>query len=90
MVVELTGSQYYATESAIGADVSPGRLNLSYPYGNTSSIFTFMLSPPTKKRTISGWDGAEGLNISVTTYPLDMTSNLTFAGLYGGASDPIK
>ncbi|GAB7363437.1 hypothetical protein MBLNU230_g3711t2 [Neophaeotheca triangularis] len=80
---------YYATESALDAKVSPMGLNLTYPRGNASSIFTLMLSPPTGNPTISGWEGAEGLSVTVTTYP-EMEMNLTFAGMYGGASDPIQ
>ncbi|KAI6851712.1 hypothetical protein KC358_g37 [Hortaea werneckii] len=79
---------HYGTESAIDAEVTPGCLKLTYPYGNSSSIFTFLLSPPTLNGTLLGWGDADGLDVKVTIYP-EMSMNLTFAGMFGGASETI-
>ncbi|KAF2770373.1 hypothetical protein EJ03DRAFT_350452 [Teratosphaeria nubilosa] len=77
----------YPTEAAIEAKVSRGTLNLTYPYGNSSSIFSLLLSPPSLRattRTVSSWADADALDVKVTTFP-EMPMNLTFAGHYGGA-----
>ncbi|KAI6907896.1 hypothetical protein KC334_g4855 [Hortaea werneckii] len=79
---------HHATESTIDAEVTPGSLKLTYPYGNSSSIFTFLLSSPTPNGTLLDWNDADGLDVKITTYP-EMTLNLTFAGAFGGASETI-
>lgn len=64
-------------------------MNLTYPNGNSSSIFTMMMSPPRNRGTVSGWGDADGLNVHVKTFP-KMDMNITFAGWRGGAEDPIQ
>ena len=64
-------------------------MKLTYPYGNSSSLFTFLLSPPTPNGTLLDWSDADGLDVKVTTYP-EMSMNLTFAGMFGGASETIQ
>lgn len=79
----------YATEMHVIAEAGPGSLNLTYPEGNGTSIFTFLLSPFTKKRTISSLEDIQGLNLKVSG-TVDMNYTLSFAGGYGGADATIN
>lgn len=79
----------YATEAAVTAVASPGRLDLTYPYGNSSSIFSLLVSTFEKNHTIADWSGVQGLNVNVTGN-VNMTYELAFAGEYGGADETIN
>ncbi|KAI0127822.1 hypothetical protein BJ170DRAFT_580964 [Xylariales sp. AK1849] len=80
----------YPTEDALAAVVTPGELNLAYPRGNATSIFTFLVgsNPLGGKRDIASVEDIEGLNIQVSgtveTQPL-----ISFCGLEGGSCDVI-
>jgi len=80
---------YYSTESHVIAEATPGSLNLTYPSGTSDSIFTLLVSPFEKKRTISSLKDIQGLTVNVTG---NVVSNYTleFAGAYGGAGSTIK
>ncbi|KAI9836025.1 MAG: hypothetical protein M1819_001636 [Sarea resinae] len=79
----------YATEPALITEVSPYRLSLTYPFGNSSSIFSFIVSTVNSKPTISGWTDLEGLSVNVSG-SINLTYSLSFAGLYGGDDTPIN
>ncbi|KAF9877402.1 hypothetical protein CkaCkLH20_05102 [Colletotrichum karsti] len=80
----------HGTEEAMDVDVSPGRLGLSYPRGNSSSVFTFIVSsnPIGGKRDISGVADIEGLNITVGG-SVDLEPEVSFCGLVGGTCSVI-
>lgn len=54
---------YWATESAMQVDVQPYKLELTYPKGNESSIFTFIIgsNPLGQKRNVVEWGDVMGL-----------------------------
>jgi len=64
-------------------------LNITYPDGNSSSIFTLLVSPFAAKKTISGLQDIQGLNITLSG-TINMTESLNYAGGYGGADSTIK
>ncbi|ROW11777.1 hypothetical protein VPNG_04935 [Cytospora leucostoma] len=79
---------YWATEEAMQVEVSPYRLGLSYPRGNESSIFTFIVAsnPLGQKRDVLDWDDVMGLNVNVSG-TVDLENQVAFCGLLGGACD---
>ncbi|PWY81638.1 hypothetical protein BO94DRAFT_469951 [Aspergillus sclerotioniger CBS 115572] len=81
----------YPTETALQAEVAPYALNLTYPLGNASSTFTFVLAsnPLGGKRDISGFDDVDGLQIEVVGGSVDPVPAISFCGLVGGACDII-
>ncbi|KAI1338142.1 hypothetical protein F5Y15DRAFT_132837 [Xylariaceae sp. FL0016] len=79
----------WPTETALHVNVAPGKLNLTYPYGNSSSIFTLVVSTFTNKRTLSGWDDVQGMNVSVSGNA-NMNYTLSFGGNLGGSSSTIR
>lgn len=82
---------WYATESAVDVDVQPGRLGLTYPRGNDSSVFTFLVvsNPLGQKRDIVGWQDVMSLSVNVSG-TVDLTPQISFCGLLGGACDVIN
>ena len=81
----------YAETEALEARVAAGELELSYPSGNCSSNFTFLVAPNPlhAKKDIFGWDNVVGVNVSVSgTVILEPT--IGFCGLAGGTCDVIK
>ncbi|KAL4737187.1 hypothetical protein BDV11DRAFT_172242 [Aspergillus similis] len=80
----------YPTETALKAEVAPYTLNLTYPLGNASSTFTFVLAanPLGKKRDISSLADVDGLSIKVGG-TVDPVPQVSFCGLLGGACDVI-
>jgi hypothetical protein len=79
----------YPTEIALKADVSPYRLNLTYPNGTASSIFTLVVSTFEQVRTVKGWDDVQGVKVKVSGN-VNLTHSLSFAGAYGGRNSPIR
>jgi hypothetical protein len=81
-----------ATESALAAEVYPGVLNLTYPRGNSSSVFTFMVpaNPLGGKRDITGFADIEGANIQLSGGTVDSTPIISFCGLVGGTCSVIQ
>ncbi|KAL4807472.1 hypothetical protein BDV18DRAFT_102559 [Aspergillus unguis] len=79
----------YPTESAMKAEVEPYGLNLTYPDGDSSTRFTFVLStnPLGKKRDITGFGDVDGVDIEVVGGSVDLTPKISFCGLLGGCSD---
>ncbi|KAL6232804.1 hypothetical protein BDW75DRAFT_232519 [Aspergillus navahoensis] len=80
----------YPTETALKTEVAPYALNLTYPLGNASSTFTFVLAtnPLGMKRDISSLDDVEGLKVRVGG-TVDLVPQISFCGLLGGACDVI-
>lgn len=90
----LTGSEtgfisLYPTEEALQVDVGPNTLGLSYPSGNASSIFTFVVGTFKQNRTIADWSGVVGLDVEISTNANESYS-LAFGGANGGAGDPLR
>ncbi|PYI01565.1 hypothetical protein BO78DRAFT_327281 [Aspergillus sclerotiicarbonarius CBS 121057] len=81
----------YPTETALQAEVAPYALNLTYPLGNASSTFTFVLAsnPLGGKRDITGFDDVDGLQIEVVGGTVDPVPAISFCGLVGGSCDII-
>ncbi|KAL3424259.1 hypothetical protein PVAG01_03540 [Phlyctema vagabunda] len=79
----------YATEYAVTAEAKPGTLNLTYPLGNSSSIFSLIVSPFLAKPTVSTLEDIQGLNVTVSG-TVNETYAVSFAGSYGGSDSTIK
>ncbi|RAL60387.1 hypothetical protein DID88_000163 [Monilinia fructigena] len=80
----------YATEKHVIAEAAAGSLNLTYPEGNDTSIFTFLVSPfAAKKKTISRLEDIQGLNLTVSG-TIDKNFTLSYAGQYGGTDATIN
>ncbi|ROV99698.1 hypothetical protein VSDG_02963 [Cytospora chrysosperma] len=79
---------YWATEDAMQVEVSPYRLSLTYPRGNQSSVFTFIVvsNPLGQKRDVLDWDDVMGLNVNVSG-TVDLEHQVAFCGLLGGACE---
>lgn len=79
---------------AIDAVASPNLLNLSYPLGNASSVFSLLVSPFSvpplyRHRDVTSWADVVGLEVEVTGN-VDLEYALSFAGTYGGSDAMIK
>lgn len=83
--------RWYSTEAALDVHVQPGSLALSYPKGNESSVFTFLVvaNPLGQKRDIQGWEDVWGAAVNVSG-TVDLTPEISFCGLLGGSCDPIN
>ncbi|KAK7918270.1 hypothetical protein PG985_010144 [Apiospora marii] len=83
----------YPTEPALDAEVAPGSLNLTYPDGNATSSFTFLVSANplgSAKRDLAnlGKD-LDGVRIEVSG-TVDPVPIISFCGLVGGSCKPIQ
>lgn len=74
---------------ALDVEVNPWNLTLSYPYGNSSSIFTLVTGTFANIRTISGWEDVQGLKVTVSGN-VNEAYELSFGGSYGGTSSTIR
>lgn len=83
--------KWYSTEAAMDVDVQAGHLSLTYPKGNESSIFTFLVvsNPIGQKRDILGWEDVWDVSVNVSG-TIDLTPEISFCGLLGGSCDPIN
>ncbi|EED21461.1 conserved hypothetical protein [Talaromyces stipitatus ATCC 10500] len=81
----------YSTQTALKADVAPYALNLTYPLGNATSSFTFILAtnPLGAKRDISGLGDVDGLKIEVVGGSVNPVPEVSFCGLVGGTCNII-
>jgi hypothetical protein len=80
-------AQVYALDVAVGQNF----LELSYPQGNSSSGFSFLVGTNSwdGKRDVSKWTDVEGIKVNATgTVNLDY--QVTYNGAVGGAGKPIK
>ena len=66
-------------------------LNLTYPSGNSTSRFSFLVGTNSKsgKRDVKSWEDVEGIDVKVSG-SVDPEYNVTFNGIVGGEGDPIK
>lgn len=80
---------YWATEPAMQAAVAPYRLELTYPRGNESSVFTFIVgaNPLGQKRDVLDWADVMGLSVKVSG-TVDVNHEVAFCGLAGGSCEP--
>lgn len=69
--------------------MSPNKLNLSYPLGNSSSIFTLVVGTFKQNRTIADWSGVVGLDVDVSTNA-NSSYSLSFGGANGGEAETIR
>jgi hypothetical protein len=82
----------YPTETALKASVAPYELNLTYPLGNSSNAFTFVLAsnPLGAGRDINGFDDIDGLKITVAGGSINPVPQISFCGLVGGSCSIIQ
>ncbi|ETS75989.1 hypothetical protein PFICI_12933 [Pestalotiopsis fici W106-1] len=82
---------WYATEAAFTASVAPNALNLTWPHGNASSAFSFLVqsNPLGGKRDITGLEDIQDLSITAVSGTVDLEPTISFCGLAGGTCDPI-
>jgi hypothetical protein len=64
-------------------------LNLSYPYGTSTSHFSLLVSPFAKSKDVYSWDDIQGASVTIEGN-VNMTYSLGYAGAYGGAYSTIK
>jgi hypothetical protein len=81
----------YAQVYALDVDVGEGYLDLSYPSGNATSTFTFLVGTNgwDGKRDVASWADVEGVKVNVSG-TVDAAYSVEFAGLVGGKSEPIN
>ncbi|KAK8075330.1 hypothetical protein PG997_009993 [Apiospora hydei] len=86
---EIAFLSLYPTERSLDVQVTPWRLDLSYPEGNASSIFTLVVSAFADGRTVHGWEDVKGISVNVSGN-VNATHSLSFAGQMGGRSKPLR
>ncbi|KAF2706867.1 hypothetical protein K504DRAFT_437848 [Pleomassaria siparia CBS 279.74] len=81
----------YAQVYELEAVASEGALNLTYPSGNSSSSFSFLVGTNSQagKRDVASWDDVEGIKVGVKG-TVDLKYSVTFNGLVGGSGSPIN
>ncbi|KAJ4401325.1 hypothetical protein N0V91_007989 [Didymella pomorum] len=80
-------AQVYALDAATGENY----LDLSYPQGNSSNGFSFLVGTNSwnGKRDVSTWADVEGISVNVTG-SVGMNYTVTFNGANGGAGSPVN
>ncbi|KAI5460845.1 hypothetical protein BGZ63DRAFT_357733 [Mariannaea sp. PMI_226] len=86
---EISFISLYPTEAALQVKVKPWSLELAYPYGNSSSVFSLLVGTFKENRIISRWDDIPGLRASISGN-VSPAYILSFAGHYGGDNIPIR
>jgi len=81
----------YAQVMELKVVVGENSLELTYPTGNTTSTFQFLVGTNSNrgKRDVASWSDVEGLNVTVEG-TVDPAYGVAFSGLNGGAGEPIK
>lgn len=81
----------YAQVYALVAETGENYLDLSYPQGNATSGFSFLVGTNgwNGKRDIAAWADVEGINVNVTG-TVDQNYTVTFNGAHGGAGETIN
>lgn len=76
----------YPSETAMNIEVAPHAINLTYPNGNASSTFSFIVAsnPLGGKRDITGVQDIQGLNLKVGGTVDVGAPTIEFCGLVGG------
>ncbi|KAM0542281.1 hypothetical protein ACHAPJ_012889 [Fusarium lateritium] len=86
---EISFISLYPSETALDVKVGPGKLHLSYPRGNSSSVFSLLVGTFVKKPTIKGWGDLPGLRVKVSGN-IDPKFELSFGGSNGGSSETLR
>jgi hypothetical protein len=86
---ELTEIQLRATESYVTAVATPNTLNLTYPLGSSSSVFSFVVSPFKALKDVQSWSDVQGLTVHVSGN-VNETYTVGWAGSEGGAYSTVK
>ena len=81
----------YAQVKELEAVVGPGTLELSYPQGNATSGFSFLVGTNswTGKRDVASWTDVEGVQLNITG-TVDTDYKVTFNGMVGGVGTPVN
>ncbi|CAO2653879.1 Nn.00g106120.m01.CDS01 [Neocucurbitaria sp. VM-36] len=81
----------YAQVKELNVEVGEGTLELTYPQGNSSSGFSFLVGTNgwTGKRDVRRWDDVEGVKVNVSG-TVDANYTITFNGMRGGAGKTIN
>ncbi|KAF2794408.1 hypothetical protein K505DRAFT_242202 [Melanomma pulvis-pyrius CBS 109.77] len=81
----------YAQVMELDAIASERTLNLTYPSGNSSSSFSFLVGTNSKngKRDVASWSDVEGVKVDVKG-TVDPAYSVSFNGIVGGAGSPIN
>jgi hypothetical protein len=81
----------YAQVYALDVNVGERYLELSYPQGNSTSGFSFLVGTNgwNGKRDVSSWKDVEGIHVNVSG-TVDLSYSVTFNGLVGGTGKPIN
>lgn len=83
----------HPSESSLQAEVGPGRLDLTYPAGNASSIFTFVAAsnPLGSTRDMTSLADMDGVNVTVLAdSTVEPVPEISFCGLVGGTCSIIQ
>ncbi|KAF4124544.1 hypothetical protein GMORB2_5210 [Geosmithia morbida] len=86
---EISFISLYPTEMALDVVVTPGKLNLTYPYGNATSIFSLLVGTFREKPTIAGWGDIPRLTVDIDGN-IDKNYSLSYGGQYGGADSTVR
>lgn len=80
-------AQVYALDAATGENF----LRLSYPQGNSSNGFSFLVGTNSwdGKRDVASWADVEGIKVNVTG-TVDQNYTVTYNGANGGAGKPVN
>jgi hypothetical protein len=81
----------YAQVNDLIAVAGENSLNLTYPNGNSTSGFSFLVATngPKGKRDVASWTDVDGVNVTATG-TVNLEYSVTFNGLVGGKGTPIK
>lgn len=76
----------WPSETAMKIDIAPNAMNLTYPNGNASSTFSFIVAsnPLGGKRDITSVKDIEGANLDVSGTVDAASPKIEFCGLVGG------
>ncbi|KAK7178775.1 hypothetical protein DPSP01_013552 [Paraphaeosphaeria sporulosa] len=81
----------YPSETAMTIEVAPNSINFTYPNGNASSVFSFIVAsnPLGGKRDITSIQDIEDLDIEVSGTVDVGSPSISFCGLVGGTCNII-
>jgi hypothetical protein len=81
----------YAQVKELEAVVGPATMELSYPQGNGTSGFSFLVGTNSwaGKRDVASWTDVEGVRVNVTG-TVDVNYKVTFNGMVGGVGKPVN
>ncbi|KAJ4308943.1 hypothetical protein N0V94_009149 [Neodidymelliopsis sp. IMI 364377] len=82
----------YAQVYALDAATGPGVLELSYPAGNSSSGFSFLVGTNSwdGKRDVKSWDDVEGIKVNISGTVEVRNYTVSYNGAVGGVGKPVN